>query len=130
VQKYPPSLLFVLATLAPSLLALGLLDGRSFASGLGRALVTFGRVPLFFYFLQWIAAHLTGIAVTAWQGHSIAPYFLNLVQIMTLPEPPAMGGPLWFTHVAWILGAVVLYFPCRWFAELKSRRRDWWLSYL
>ncbi len=29
----------------------------------------------------------------------------------------------------WILGTVLLYFPCRWFAELKSRRRDW-LSYL
>jgi hypothetical protein len=25
---------------------------------------------------------------------------------------------------------VALYPLCRWFADLKRRRRDWWLSYL
>ena len=24
----------------------------------------------------------------------------------------------------------ILYFPCRWFAAVKRRRKDWWLSYL
>ena len=24
----------------------------------------------------------------------------------------------------------ILYYPCRWFADLKARRRDRWLSYL
>jgi len=23
-----------------------------------------------------------------------------------------------------------LYFPCRWYADLKARRQDWWLKYL
>jgi uncharacterized membrane protein len=49
VQKYGPSLLFALVTLVPAMLALGLLDGRTLGSGLGGVLVTFGRVPLFFY---------------------------------------------------------------------------------
>ena len=130
VQKYPPSLLFLLATLAPSILALGLLEGRTLVTWLGRALVTFGRVPLFYYCLQWIAAHVAGIAITAWQGKSIAPYFMNLVQIIQLPQPPEMGGPLWLTHASWIAATILLYFPCRWFAGVKARRRDWWLSYL
>lgn len=130
VQKYPPSLLFVLATLSWSILALGLLEGRRLASGLGHVLATFGRVPLFFYSLQWVAAHLAGMAVTAWHGNSLAPYFMNFVQIITLPQPPEMGGPLWMTHAAWILGTVLLYVPCRWFAGMKARRGDWWLSYL
>ena len=30
----------------------------------------------------------------------------------------------------WIGIVVFLYFPCRWFARLKSERRTWWLSYL
>ena len=54
-QKYPPSLLFLLMTLGPALLALAAFDG-----GLGRAanpLRTIGRVPLFFYLLQWPLAH-------------------------------------------------------------------------
>jgi hypothetical protein len=30
----------------------------------------------------------------------------------------------------WILGLILLYPLCRWFAGVKARRRDWWLSYL
>ena len=130
VQKYGPSLLFTLVTLAPAMLFLGVLDGRTVASGLGGALVTFGRVPLFFYCLQWMTAHVAGIVVAAVQGKSLAPFFMNFVQIFMLPEPPDIGGPLWVTHLCWIVGTVVLYFPCRWFARVKATRREWWLSYL
>jgi len=28
------------------------------------------------------------------------------------------------------LAVFILYFPCRALADLKARRRDWWLSYL
>ena len=55
---------------------------------------------------------------------------MNVLRIVSLPEQPDMGGPLWTTHAAWLAGTVLLYFPCRWFAEVKARRRDWWLSYL
>ena len=130
VQKYGPSLLFVLVTLAPAMLALGLLDGRTLGSGLGGVLVTFGRVPLFFYGLQWLSAHVSGIVVAAILGKSLAPFFMNFVQIFMLPQPPDIGGPLWGTHLCWIVGTVVLYFPCRWFARVKATRREWWLSYL
>jgi len=130
VQKYGPSLLFVLVTLAPAMLALGLLDERTLGSGLGGVLVTFGRVPLFFYGLQWLSAHVSGIVVAAIQGKSLAPFFMNFVQSFMLPQPPDIGGPLWVTYLCWIVGTVVLYFPCRWFARVKATRREWWLSYL
>ena len=130
VQKYGPSLLFVLVTLVPAMLALGLLDGRTLGSGLGGVLVTFGRVPLFFYGLQWLSAHVSGIVVAAIQGKTLAPFFMNFVQIFMLPQPPDIGGPLWVTYLCWIVGTVVLYFPCRWFAHVKATRREWWLSYL
>jgi hypothetical protein len=29
-----------------------------------------------------------------------------------------------------VMIVVALYPVCRWFGELKARRRDWWLSYL
>jgi hypothetical protein len=32
--------------------------------------------------------------------------------------------------MAWAGAVLLLYFPSRWFAALKSRRKDWWLSYL
>jgi hypothetical protein len=33
-------------------------------------------------------------------------------------------------QVIWVIGLLLLYPFCRWFAEVKRRRRDWWLSYL
>jgi len=29
-----------------------------------------------------------------------------------------------------LLAVTILYFPCRWFAGVKARRRDRWLGYL
>jgi len=40
------------------------------------------------------------------------------------------GGPLWVAYLCWILGVFLLYWPCRWFAGVKARRQEWWLSYL
>ena len=33
-------------------------------------------------------------------------------------------------HLLWILGVILTYPLCVWFAAVKARRRDWWLSYL
>jgi hypothetical protein len=44
--------------------------------------------------------------------------------------PPDFGYPLGIVYVVWI-GLVALLFPlCRWFAGIKARRSEWWLSYL
>jgi hypothetical protein len=44
--------------------------------------------------------------------------------------PPEFGYALPGVYGVWAVAVVVLYFPCAWFARLKQRRRDWWLSYL
>lgn len=130
VQKYPPSLLFALVTLAPTLAALALLDGKRFDRGVGNVLATFGRVPFLFYVLQWPTAHLAGIIVSAVLGKSLAPYFMSFLELIRLSPPPDMGGPLWTTYVSWVAGTCLLYWPCRWFADVKARRRERWLSYV
>ena len=48
-------------------------------------------------------------------------------------NPPAPDGYTWslgLLYLVWVAAVVMLYFPCRWFADLKARRHDWWLSYL
>lgn len=122
VTKYPPSLLFLLMTLGPAMLALWWFE-RPIRSALGRALITFGRVPLFFYILQWYTAHLIGIGLHVAAGRPIPG---------PLGGAPAanLGFGLGVTYLAWIAGTFLLYPLCRWFAGVKARRRDWWLSYL
>jgi uncharacterized membrane protein len=126
--KYPPSLLFVLMTLGPSILALALFEAKTSGGAIRNFFVTFGRVPLFFYLLQWFTAHIISIllhlafgkpANWLWQSP------LNFGQ----PQP-GIGFNLGVVYLSWILGVLLLYPLCRWFAGVKQRRRDWWLSYL
>jgi hypothetical protein len=44
--------------------------------------------------------------------------------------PEGLGLSLAGTYAVWILIMAALYPACQWFASVKRRRRDWWLSYL
>jgi uncharacterized membrane protein len=127
VTKYPPSLLFLLMTLGAALVSLAWFE-RLGRGPIGRALVTYGRVPLFFYVLQWIVAHFFAIVFSLIAGKSVAHLFAFPGAIQ--PPPAGVGFGLGLTYLAWILGIVVTYPLCRWFAGVKRRRTDWWLSYL
>jgi uncharacterized membrane protein len=123
LQKYPPSLLFMLATLAPCLLALSFVDGRALTGPLIRALITYGRVPMFYYLLQWLWAFVCGLVITSAAGLPVAGYFAPRASSFFGPLP-TFGGTLLHVYVCWFLGVVVLYFPCRWYAGVKARRKD------
>jgi uncharacterized membrane protein len=124
--KYPPSLLFLLMTLGPALVALGRLE-RVPRGPLGRVLVTYGRVPLFFFLVQWLPAHGLAVLLSALAGKPIAHLFG--MPGATAPAPDA-GFGLGTTYLVWLLGLALTYPLCRWFADLKRRRSDWWLGYL
>ncbi len=126
VEKYPPSLQFLLMTIGPSLLLLAWLDRDSVPRGL-RALWIFGRVPMFFYVLHLYLIHSLAILVSVVRGQSVGWLFHGAIFGET---PAGYGYNLPFVYLMWIAAVVLLYFPCRWFAELKRRRHEWWLSYL
>jgi len=54
--------------------------------------------------------------------------FSNIV--MSPPPPAGTGFGLPTVYALWILGVLLIYPLCRWYAGVKARRRDWWLSYL
>jgi hypothetical protein len=47
-----------------------------------------------------------------------------------MSKPSRYGFSLAMVYVLWGAFVVLLYVPNRWFAALKARRSDWWLSYL
>jgi len=136
--KYPPSLLFLLMTLGPAILFLWWFDSSSVLAGtrvsllarLRNMFVTFGRVPLFFYLLQWYTAHLIAIVAGLIVGQPVAYQFASPIEKFESPPPVGLGFRLWVVYLCWIIGVLLLYPLCKWFAGVKARRRDWWLSYL
>jgi uncharacterized membrane protein len=126
VEKYPPSLEFLLMTLGPGILLLALLDGKT-ASGLFRPLLVFGRVPMFFYILHLYLIHALAVVV-ALLFHQPYQWLLHGAFIAN-SMPDGYGHGLPFIYLIWLTVLVILYFPCRWFMGVKQRRREWWLSY-
>jgi hypothetical protein len=128
--KYPPSLPFVLMTLGPALLALGLLDHDQDQGPLGRVLVEFGRVPLFFYLVHIPLLHAAAVVVN-YLRHG---YSQGLLQYSLFSEmhdlPEGYGFGLVGVYLAWTAALLPLYLACRWFVRVKQRRGEWWLRYL
>ena len=128
-EKYPPSLDYLLMTLGPALILLGLLDGAKAERGLGRILLVYGRVPMFYYILHLYLIHILAI-LAAFAFHQPAAWLWHGA-IFLLRTPAGYGHGLPFIYAMWILAVAILYLPCRWFMRFKARHRNWnWLSYL
>jgi uncharacterized membrane protein len=126
VEKYPPSLQFLLMTIGPSLVLLASLD-RDRAPKSASVFLTFGRVPMLFYVLHLYLIHWLAILVAVLLRQPTRWLFHGAIFSDT---PPGYGHGLPFVYLMWLVVVAILYFPCRWFAGLKQRRKDWWLSYL
>jgi len=130
--KYPLSLDFVLMTIGPALLALTWLERRALPAG--HPLVIFGRVPFFYYVTHFWILHAIASSF-AWlrYGSTSLAFLFNPLPSMGGPRelfPADFGYPLWVTYAVWLSVVLLLYPLCKWFAGVKARRRDWWLSYL
>ena len=127
-SKYPPSLDYLLMTLGPAIVFLGAIDGAS--PRWVRPLVTFGRVPFFYYVLHVPLVHGAAVAVGALlMGAGGARAFAHKI-LLSGPETARFGFSLPVVYLAWALVVLALYPACRWFAGVKARSRSPWLSYL
>jgi uncharacterized membrane protein len=134
VEKYPPSLQFLLMTLGPSLLLLAWLDkkldqkeGGQTISPVLAPLLTFGRVPMFFYILHLYLIHSLAILMAA-LSHQPTGWLFHGAVFGDTPGDYGYGLP--FVYLMWLTVVIILYFPCRWYEGVKQRRKDWWLSYI
>lgn len=134
VSKYPASPTFLLLTLGLIFLCLSVLERWRFSFKLENVFEVFGRVPLFFYILHFYLAHLLSTVL------AIFIYGADAARFAFQPYP-SFGGPpaafpadfgysLWVTYGAWLAVIAATYPLCRWYANIKFRRRLWWMSYL
>jgi uncharacterized membrane protein len=96
VTKYPPSLAFVSAMIGIDLLLLVLLNrwSRVFERR-ATAVLAFGRTALFFYVLHLYVYMLMGLPFSSGTGYGLL-------------------------YVIWVVGLVILYWPCVWYMRFKS----------
>ena len=115
ITKYPPSLLFLALTLGVGLLLLLAFERAQQHKWLS-TLAVLGGAPMFFYLLHLYVLKVLHVLCVAAFGLNHGAYF-GFDGI----------GAVWLTAIALV---TALYWPVRWFAGLKSRRRDiTWLKY-
>jgi uncharacterized membrane protein len=129
-SKYPPSLDFLLMTLGPALIALGMVERVRLADA--NPLIVFGRTPLFYFVVHLFLIHALAL-LFACIRYGSGSFFLNPLPSAGGPPgvfPADYGYSLGVVYAVWIMVLIILYPLCRWFAGVKRRRKDWWLSYL
>jgi uncharacterized membrane protein len=127
ITKYPPSLLFCLATLGIALLILAAaenLQGR-----LSAIVIKYGKVPLFYFLAHFYLIHLILLLVLLLQGIS-----WNQIEFATgtfgRPTKIPSGVSLGAVYLIWAGVVILLYKPCVWFGQYKASHQQWWLKYL
>ena len=123
--KYPPSLLYLLMTIGPAILAMPLLErlnGRA-----GKFFTVYGRVPMFYYILHIYLIHMMAVIVATIVGAPLE-YFTSNAMIFAPKE--GWGYDLPGVYLAWVVAVLLLYLPSRWFMKVKQLHKKWWLSYI
>ena len=123
VNKYPPSLSYLLMTLGPSIILLSVFERVT--GWLSRMLIVFGRVPMFFYVIHLYFIHIICVGLGLYQGFSIrqmANDFMNL--------PQDYGFDLSVTYFWWIILIIVTYFLCKAYIKFKKGKKHPFYSYI
>jgi uncharacterized membrane protein len=126
--KYPASLSFLLMTLGPTIALMPWLERARGAAA--RWLTVFGRVPFFFYLLHIPLIHALAVLVSAIRLGTVSPWLFANHPMGNPPPPEGYTWSLGLLYLVWALAIVILYFACRWFADLKARRPEAWLKFL
>ncbi len=129
VQKYPPSLLFMCATIGLALIFLGSVKNTN--SRLSQVISVYGRVPFFYYILHFYILHSISVILYFSRGHSLAEGLKGVPNLPFKFAVPSEGYSLFIVYFVWISVVILLYPLCKWYDDYKMNHKEKkWLSYL
>ena len=129
VTKYPPSLLYMCATIGPALIFLALI--KNVQSRLAKIIIVYGRVPFFYYILHFYLLHSLSIIFYLARGHSFAEGMKGVPGLPLKFVVPGEGNSLWVVYGVWLAVVIALYPLCKWYDNYKTNHPEKkWLSYL
>ena len=127
VQKYPPSLLFICATVGGALIFLSLIKNTN--SRLAKFMIVYGRVPLFYYILHFYLLHIICAVLFLSRGHTVAEGVEGELPFKFIIA--GEGYSLGTVYFIWIAVVLALYPVCKWYDQYKTNHKEKkWLSYL
>jgi uncharacterized membrane protein len=126
--KYPASLSFLLMTLGPMLVLLGLVE--SARGRVAQFLEVFGRVPFFYYLLHIPLIHLLACGASLIREGSVNPWLFTNHPMRNPPAPDGYTWHLWLLYLVWVVAIAMLYVPSRWYAKQKAQKKRALFSYL
>ena len=125
VTKYPPSLLYLLITLALALLFLA--NSETWKGKIVDFFSVFGRVPFFYYILHLYTIRILALFAAELTGHG----WKIMVQTTFDVDLKDFGFNLGIVYLIWIGIILLLYLPCKKFDRYKQLHKEKsWLSYL
>lgn len=125
LEKYPPSLLFLLLLLGIALVKLPLLE--KIHGWFAMFFITIGRVPLFYYLAHIYLIHISALAVFLIGGGRLSQLSS---EHSPFGFPSSFGFSLPWVYLAWICIVIALYPLCRWYGHIKANSSWKGWSYL
>jgi uncharacterized membrane protein len=126
--KYPASLEYLCMTIGPMFLLWALAEG--WTGRFAEIIETFGRVPMFYYLLHIPLIHLAACVVSLLREGHVDPWLFTNHPLDPGPLPTGYMWSLPLLYLVYAVCLVLLYFPCRWYANLKATKRSKLLSYI
>jgi uncharacterized membrane protein len=129
VTKYPPSLLYILATLGPAMIFLALTESP--LNRQTKRIAIFGRVPFFYYMIHLYMIHFLAIIGAMILGYHWSVMILS-DKVNHSPQLAGYGFDLNMVYLIWAILILYLYPACKWFDRYKREHQSsrWWLTYL
>lgn len=129
VNKYPPSLLYVLITLGAAFLFLAFTE--KLQNAVVKVVSVYGRVPMFYYLIHIYIIHLIALVASALTPGQNWKIWLLDQPIWFTTSLKGYGFSLPVAYLVWFIIVAALYPLCkRYDAYKQAHKEKWWLSYL
>jgi len=129
VNKYPPSLLYLLVTLGPAFLFLAFTEKMNGA--IVKVVSVYGRVPMFYYLVHIYVIHLIAMIASALTPGQHWSIWILQQPIWFTTSLRGYGFSLPVAYGIWMAVVAGLYPLCKRYDGYKQSNKDkWWLSYL
>ncbi len=134
VQKYPPSLLFLLAMLGLASLVMAWIEfaeSHGLVKRMRSVLEVYGRVPFFYFLLHIAFIHFLAVVFAVSTGNDWRWWFREFPTGGAITGRPRGFGvgliPIWCICIFVVASC---YPACKWYGRIRARSRNRVLSYL